>query len=83
MATVQRSTFCWRNDASTKTPSLRSSWALIPHVSIKHNASNFLHSIFYSLPYLCYTIDVRDGGMIAVVTVRCLTVSFMGRANYP
>ena len=48
----------------------------------KQNTCSYLHSIFYSLPYLCYTIDVRDGGMIAVVTVCCLTESFTGKANY-
>ena len=42
----------------------------------------FLALIILRLPYPCYTTGVRDGGMIAVVTVCSLGVSFMDRVNY-
>ena len=94
MATVRRNTYFWRNDPITATPSWRTSWALMLHRLTEQNACSYLHSLFSSLPYLCYTLRRSTGACCLQAThrcarwshgrcysgaVRCLAVSFMGR----
>ena len=79
-----------------RNPSWRTSWALMLHRLTKQNACSHLHSLFSSLPYLCYMLRRSTGACClqgthqratwshgrCYSTVCCLAASFMDRVIF-